>query len=146
MSNKQVLPIHGSKSNAIERIWCIGGNTGWYALNYAWKVRGLIDRLMGGVGLNRGRKHPSEIQVGDSIDFWRVLQADKKSAHLILYAEMKLPGEAWLQFKIEHREGIDFLIQTATFRPKGVLGRMYWYSLAPFHFFIFKSIAKKIAG
>jgi hypothetical protein len=146
LSNKQIVPIHSPKNDVIERIWRIGGDTGWYALNYAWKIRGLIDRLIGGIGLNRGRRHPSEIQVGDSIDFWRVLRADKEPTHLILYAGMKLPGEAWLQFTIENRENTDYLIQTATFRPKGILGRIYWYSLAPFHFFIFRRMAKKIAG
>ncbi|KAG6558667.1 Protein of unknown function (DUF2867) [Candidatus Rhabdochlamydia oedothoracis] len=144
--NKQIVPLHNSKNTVIERIWCIGGNTNWYALNWCWKIRGLMDRLIGGVGLNRGRRHPSEIQVGDAIDFWRVLRADKKNANLILYAGMKLPGEAWLQFKIENKENKDFLIQTATFRPKGVLGRVYWYALAPFHFFIFRKMAKKISG
>lgn len=92
--NKQIVPLCSPKADVIKRIWCIGGNTGWYAFNWAWKIRGFIDRLAGGIGLNRGRKHPSEIQAGDSIDFWRVLYADKKSAHLILYAGMKLPGEA----------------------------------------------------
>ncbi len=144
--NKQTVPLHCSKNTVMERIWCIGGNTGWYALNWSWKIRGLMDRLIGGVGLNRGRRHPSEIQVGDAIDFWRVLRADKKGANLILYAGMKLPGEAWLQFKIENRENKDFLIQTATFRPKGILGRVYWYVLAPFHFLIFRRMAKKIAS
>lgn len=144
--NKQIVPLYSSKNTVIEKIWCIGGNTGWYALNWSWKIRGLMDRLIGGVGLNRGRRHPSEIQVGDAIDFWRVLRADKKTANLILYAGMKLPGEAWLQFKIENRDNKDFLIQTATFRPKGILGRVYWYVLAPFHFFIFRRMAKKIAS
>lgn len=144
--NKQIVPLHSSKNTVIEKIWCIGGNTGWYTLNWSWKIRGMIDRLIGGVGLNRGRRHPSEIQVGDAIDFWRVLRADKKNADLILYAGMKLPGEAWLQFKIENKKNKDFLIQTATFRPKGILGRVYWYALAPFHFFIFRRMAKKIAS
>jgi hypothetical protein len=98
------------------------------------------------VGLNRGRRHPFEIQVGDSIDFWRVILADKEKGHLILYAGMKLPGEAWLQFDIEEKNEELFLIQTAIFRPKGILGRLYWYALIPFHFFIFKKMAKTIAG
>lgn len=146
LTNQQIIPLCSPKIVVIERIWCIGGATGWYALNWSWKMRGLIDRLIGGVGLNLGRRHPSEIQLGDTIDFWRVLHADKKKANLILYAEMKLPGEAWLQLKIENRENRNFLIQTATFRPKGVLGRAYWYVLAPFHFFIFRRMAKKIAS
>ncbi|MGL5263802.1 MAG: SDR family oxidoreductase [Candidatus Rhabdochlamydia sp.] len=146
LTNQQIIPLSSHKSIVIERIWCIGGATGWYALNWSWRVRGLIDRLIGGVGLNLGRRHPFEIQAGDTIDFWRVLLADKKNANLILYAGMKLPGEAWLQFKIENNKNRNFLIQTATFRPKGILGRAYWYVLAPFHFFIFRRMAKKIAS
>ncbi len=142
---KKVL-IRDSKAAAIERIWRIGGSNGYYALNWAWHLRGLLDQMMGGVGLNRGRRHPSEIQVGDSIDFWRVILADKDKGDLILYAGMKLPGEAWLQFNIKQENQDWFLIQTATFRPKGILGRLYWYALIPFHMFIFKKMAKAIAG
>ena len=95
---------------------------------------------MGGAGLNRGRRHPTEIEVGDSIDFWRVVKADKQQGHLILYAEMKLPGEAWLEFNILE----DVLHQTATFRPKGIWGRLYWYAMLPFHFFIFGKMARSL--
>lgn len=112
-------------------------------MNWAWKLRGLLDKLVGGAGLNRGRRHPSKLEVGDSIDFWRVLLADEKKRHLILYAEMKLPGEAWLEFEISETEGT--LRQTATFRPKGFLGRIYWYSLWIFHRLIFKKMAKTLA-
>ena len=133
------LPIEEVKS----RIWSIGGERGWYSMNWAWKLRGLIDQLAGGTGLNRGRRRPSEIEVGDSIDFWRVLLADEKKRHLILYAEMKLPGEAWLEFEID--EDKHLLKQTATFRPKGVWGRLYWYLCLPFHLIIFRNMAKAIA-
>ncbi len=146
LRDKRIVLIKGSKAAAIERIWRIGGTTGYYALNWAWQLRGLLDQMIGGVGLNRGRRHPSEIQVGDSIDFWRVILADKDKGHLILYAGMKVPGEAWLQFKVEQKNQESFLVQTATFRPKGVLGRLYWYALIPFHFFIFRKMAKALAG
>lgn len=142
---KKVL-IKDSKASAIERIWRIGGNTGYYALNWAWYLRGLMDKMIGGVGLNRGRRHPFEIQVGDSIDFWRVILADKEKGHLILYAGMKIPGEAWLEFKVDPKNEGLFLIQKATFRPKGILGRLYWYVLLPFHFFIFRKMANALAG
>lgn len=142
---KRVL-IKDSKAAAIGRIWHIGGSTGYYALNWAWNLRGFLDRIIGGVGLNRGRRHPFEIQVGDSIDFWRVILADKENGHLILYAGMKVPGEAWLQFKVEQKNHEWILVQTATFRPKGILGRLYWYSLIPFHVFIFQKMAKALAG
>jgi uncharacterized protein YbjT (DUF2867 family) len=142
---KKVL-VKDSKAATLERIWCIGGSSGYYALNWAWHLRGFFDRIIGGVGLNRGRRHPSEIKVGDSIDFWRVILADKNHGHLILYAEMKLPGEAWLQFDFKEENNQLFLLQTAIFRPKGVLGRLYWYALIPFHFFIFRKMAKALSG
>ena len=101
-----------------------------------------MDKLFGGVGLRRGRTNPSFINVGDSIDFWRVLYANKEEARLLLFAEMKLPGEAWLEFKIVQ----DKLIQTATFRPLGLTGRLYWYAVFPFHGFIFKGMLKQITN
>lgn len=146
LKDERKVLIKDSKAAAIERVWRIGGSTGYYAFNWAWHLRGLFDQMIGGVGLNRGRRHPSEIQVGDSIDFWRVILADKDHGHLILYAGMKVPGEAWLQFKFEQENHEWFLVQTATFRPKGILGRLYWYALVPFHFFIFKKMAKALAG
>jgi uncharacterized protein YbjT (DUF2867 family) len=146
LKDERRVVVKDSKRAAIERIWRIGGSSGYYAFNWAWHLRGLFDRMIGGVGLNRGRRHPFEIQVGDSVDFWRVILADKDKGHLILYAGMKLPGQAWLQFKFEEKNEQLFLVQRATFRPKGLLGRLYWYALIPFHFFIFKKMAKALAG
>lgn len=146
LKDERRVLIKDSKTAAIERIWRIGGSTGYYALNWAWHLRGLFDQMIGGVGLNRGRRHPFEIQVGDSIDFWRVIRADKENGDLILFAGMKVPGEAWLQFKFEQKNHQWFLVQRATFRPKGILGRLYWYALVPFHFFIFRKMAKALAG
>ena len=98
--------------------------------------------MAGGVGLRRGRKSPTEIYSGDALDFWRVLLADKKEKRLLLYAEMKLPGEAWLEFKIIDNT----LYQIATFRPLGILGRLYWYAVLPFHGFIFKGMIHNITS
>ena len=126
-----------------EKIWSIGGSRGWYSMNWAWRLRGLFDQLIGGAGLNRGRRHPKDLQVGDTIDFWRVILADDKKEHLILYAEMKLPGEAWLDFQIDPNKRL--YIQTATYRPKGVWGRLYWYLLFPIHRVIFQNMAHAIA-
>ncbi|SHG38721.1 Uncharacterized conserved protein YbjT, contains NAD(P)-binding and DUF2867 domains [Salegentibacter echinorum] len=126
----------------LERIWSIGGLNGWYYGNWLWKFRGYIDKLFGGVGLRRGRTNPDEIAAGDSLDFWRVLLADKKEKRLLLFAEMKVPGEAWLEFCIDEN---DVLHQTATFRPKGIWGRLYWYSMYPFHYFIFEGMCNSIA-
>lgn len=128
--------------STINKIWKIGGTTGWYYGNWLWRLRGILDKMFGGVGLRRGRTSVSSINVGDSIDFWRVLYANKKEGRLLLFAEMKLPGEAWLEFQV-----IDgSLRQTATFRPLGLLGRLYWYSVLPFHGFIFRGMLKKLTN
>ncbi len=126
----------------LDRIWRIGGETGWYYANWLWRLRGFIDKLYGGVGLRRGRTNVNGIQPGDSLDFWRVLYASKEEKRLLLFAEMKLPGEAWLEFQIRDNE----LFQTATFRPRGLLGRLYWYSVLPLHGLIFKGMARRLAG
>jgi uncharacterized protein YbjT (DUF2867 family) len=136
--------ITGSTDQVLENIWSIGGNRGWYYGNLLWKIRGFLDKLAGGVGLRRGRTNTREIYTGDTLDFWRVLAADKINKRLLLYAEMKLPGEAWLEFHITSTGGKSYLQQTATFRPKGVLGRLYWYSVLPFHFFVFDGMIKNI--
>ncbi len=127
-----------------DNIWAIGGSRGWYYGNFLWKIRGMMDRIVGGVGLRRGRRSPTDLKAGDSLDFWRVILADKNTGRLLLFAEMKLPGEAWLEFRIRKKGGQDFLIQKATFRPHGLYGRLYWYMLLPFHLFIFKGMAKNI--
>jgi uncharacterized protein YbjT (DUF2867 family) len=137
----RTLPIEDREAS-IAKIWSIGGNTGWYRGNWLWKLRGFIDKLFGGVGLRRGRTNPTAINVGDTIDFWRVLYASKDEGRLLLLAEMKLPGEAWLEFKVVK----DTVVQTATFRPLGLAGRLYWYSVLPFHGFIFKGMIKEIAS
>jgi hypothetical protein len=99
---------------------------------------------MGGVGLRRGRTNAHTINTGDTLDFWRVLAADKQNKRLLLYAEMKLPGEAWLEFQINIKEGKPYLQQTATFRPIGLPGRLYWYAVLPFHFFVFDGMAENV--
>ena len=129
----------------LHNIWSIGGAKGWYYGNTLWRVRGLMDKFMGGVGLRRGRTNSSEIHRGDALDFWRVLIADKKNKRLLLYAEMKLPGEAWLEFRIMKKHNKIQLRQTATFRPIGLWGRLYWLSVLPFHYFIFNGMIKNLA-
>ncbi|MGB5428473.1 SDR family oxidoreductase [Eudoraea sp.] len=126
----------------LKNIWKIGGDNGWYYGNWLWRFRGFIDKLTGGVGLRRGRTHPDKIFPGDSLDFWRVLLADKKNKRLLLFAEMRLPGEAWLEFRIDEDS---VLHQTATFRPRGLKGRLYWYSVLPFHYFIFGGMIRNLA-
>jgi uncharacterized protein YbjT (DUF2867 family) len=127
---------------ALNRIWSIGGKNGYYYADFLWKIRGNMDKLMGGVGLRRGRTNPDTIYSGDALDFWRVLVADKEEKRLLLFAEMKVPGEAWLEFEIDANNVIH---QTATFRPRGLTGRLYWYSMLPFHYFIFNGMIRHIA-
>ena len=138
--------IKTSVEQVMNNIWSIGGERGWYYADWLWSIRGFLDKLFGGVGLRRGRTNKNEIFSGDTLDFWRVLVADKQNKRLLLYAEMKLPGEAWLEFKIINTDEKNYLQQTATFRPRGLLGRLYWYSVLPFHFFVFDGMAKNIVS
>lgn len=133
-----------NSKEVLANIWSIGGDRGWYYLDWLWNLRGLIDQLVGGVGTRRGRRSGNKIYAGDALDFWRVILADKKNKRLLLYAEMKLPGEAWLEFKIIERKGTKFLSQVATFRPNGLWGRLYWWLMWPFHLFIFNGMAKNL--
>ncbi|HMO41021.1 MAG TPA: SDR family oxidoreductase [Saprospiraceae bacterium] len=137
---KRTIPSE-TTTQVLDNIWRIGGQHGWYYGNWLWRFRGFLDKLVGGVGLRRGRTHPTEISAGDALDFWRVLVADRHEKRLLLYAEMKLPGEAWLEFHIQNNE----LRQTATFRPYGIWGRAYWFAVLPFHYFIFNGMIDRIA-
>jgi len=154
ISKHAEVPIHGcffdyrklhigDSEKTLKKIWSIGGKTGWYYGDWLWGIRGFIDKLFGGVGLRRGRKNLTEISPGDALDFWRVLIADKAEKRLLLFAEMKLPGEAWLEFRIDNN---NILHQTATFRPLGLWGRLYWYIMMPFHGYIFNGMLRNIAG
>jgi uncharacterized protein YbjT (DUF2867 family) len=153
LSRYAEVPVHGcffdyrklhvaDSEKVIHRIWSIGGSNGWYYADWLWGIRGFIDKLFGGVGLRRGRKNQNEISPGEALDFWRVLIADRREKRLLLFAEMKLPGEAWLEFRIDNQ---NVLHQTATFRPLGLWGRLYWYSVLPFHGFIFRGMIRNIA-
>jgi len=146
LRDKQVVPLTADREQVVNAVWSVGGKNGWPSMNWAWKVRGVTDRLVGGIGTRRGRRHPSELFPGDALDFWRVLLADREndenSARLILSAEMKVPGEAWLDFEITEDE----LVQTATFRPRGLFGRLYWYSVLPFHLILFPRMAERLAA
>jgi uncharacterized protein YbjT (DUF2867 family) len=142
--DKREKEITTNIDGVFDNIWSIGGERGWYYCDWLWHLRGFLDKLFGGVGLRRGRTNKNEVHTGDTLDFWRVLAADKDKKRLLLYAEMKLPGEAWLEFKILEKNGKSFLLQTATFRPKGLLGRIYWYSVLPFHYFVFDGMAENL--
>ncbi|MCF8243592.1 MAG: SDR family oxidoreductase [Saprospiraceae bacterium] len=136
--------VTGQEPQVLDRIWSIGGQQGWYYGDFLWKIRGLLDRMVGGVGLRRGRTHSDQLHPGDSLDFWRVLIADRAGKRLLLYAEMKLPGEAWLEFCITEKAGESVLTQTATFRPRGLWGRLYWLAMLPFHFFLFGGMVGRL--
>ncbi|MEY3368846.1 MAG: hypothetical protein RI973_2001 [Bacteroidota bacterium] len=138
------MTVTGREEYVLDRIWRIGGTTGWYYGNFLWQLRGFLDKLSGGVGLRRGRTNPDKIFAGDALDFWRVLAADRDKGRLLLFAEMKLPGEAWLEFKLVRKGNKTELHQTATFRPKGVWGRIYWYAVTPLHYFVFNGMIRNI--
>lgn len=122
----------------------LGGQRGWMVYNWAWRLRGLMDSMVGGVGFRRGRRHKDELRAGEALDFWRV-EALEENRMLRLRAEMKVPGRAWLQFRIEPLEdGSSRLTQTAFFAPKGLFGPIYWYSLYPIHGLIFSALIRKI--
>lgn len=145
IDSQSLIIDESQKDKTINNIWSIGGDRGWYYWNPLWKIRGYFDKVVGGVGLRRGRRSPDQLLAGDALDFWRVLVADRQEMRLLLYAEMKLPGEAWLEFNLKlQNEGYYKLTQTATFRPQGLLGRLYWYSVLPFHLFIFKGMINRI--
>jgi len=123
----------------------LGGERGWLYLNWTWRVRGWIDKLVGGVGLRRGRRHPDELRVGESLDFWRV-EAIEPDRLLRLRAEMKVPGRAWLEFQsIPQPDGCTLLTQTAYFAARGIAGFLYWYLLLPIHTFIFSGMIRKVS-
>ncbi|WP_072680730.1 SDR family oxidoreductase [Arcobacter sp. LA11] len=133
------------KEKVYKSFTSIGGKNGWFDYDFLWVMRGVLDKMIGGVGLKRGRRDQENLRVGESLDFWKVADL-KENERLLLYAQMRLPGTAWLEFKIEDNK----LIQSAYFYPKGVFGRLYWYSLIPLHYFVFtnmiESIIKKAAN
>ncbi len=123
----------------------IGGERGWLYMDWAWGIRGWLDKAVGGVGLRRGRRHPDEIRAGESLDFWRVEDVEKDRL-LLLRAEMKLPGKAWLKFESQPQDGKTLLIVTAYFAPYGLFGFLYWYAMWPFHKFIFDGLTRRVAS
>ncbi len=141
---RRQLKASASPQQVYKAFCSLGGDTGWLAFNWAWRMRGFFDRMIGGVGLRRGRRHPSDLRVGDALDFWRV-EAIEANRMLRLRAEMKVPGKAWLDFKVEStKTGETVLTQTAYFAPKGLSGSLYWYLLYPIHGLIFSSLIRHI--
>jgi len=136
----KVLPVD-DPDRVMNNIWALGGEQGYYYANWLWRIRGGMDRMVGGVGLSRGRNNKDYLARGEALDFWRVIYDSKKERRLLLFGELKVPGEAWLEFRID-RDNI--LHQVATFRPHGIWGRLYWLFTSPFHYFIFNGMIRNL--
>lgn len=128
-----------SPAKVYQSVLTIGGEKGWYTYHFLWRIRGALDKAVGGYGLGRGRRNPKELRIGDALDFWKVADL-KENKRVLLVAQMKLPGKAWLEFVIEE----DRLVQTAHYYPNGLWGRLYWYVTNPFHNLVFQDLAEKI--
>jgi hypothetical protein len=142
--NLQRFEANVSTLELFDKVRRIGGDVGWYYADFLWEIRGWMDRAIGGVGIRRGRRDPVSVRIGDAIDFWRVSDV-VPGRRLLLHAEMIVPGDAWLEFRVvpideTHSE----LIQTAYFRPSPFWGRAYWYACYPLHLFVFQGMARGI--
>ncbi|MGC8722925.1 MAG: SDR family oxidoreductase [Acidobacteriota bacterium] len=146
MSETRTLTVAAAPETLFQVVASIGGEQGWYYANVLWRLRGALDRLCGGVGLRRGRRHPSKLHVGEALDFWRV-EAWEEPKTIRLRAEMRVPGRAWLQFSVlPAKDGCSsVLIQKALFAPRGLFGFLYWYGLYPIHGALFSGMAAAIA-
>ena len=142
--DSRTVRVGTTPSRAFATIQRIGGETGWYSWNWLWHVRGYLDLLAGGVGMRRGRRSPTNLRVGDTVDFWRV-EVIEPERRLRLAVEMKLPGRAWLEFEVQGEGSSSTIRQTAIFDPVGLLGRAYWYLLYPFHELVFAGMLRGIA-
>ena len=143
LRDTRIIPFtSGERQEDVFQSACaVGGSTGWFKYNYLWRIRGALDKIIGGYGLNRGRRINGELRVGDALDFWKVADI-KKDKRLLLYAQMKIPGQAWLEFDVQP----DQLVQTAHFLPRGVWGRLYWYAVLPLHHFVFSDLARTVVS
>jgi len=140
LMDRQSMNLDSIPKESVYRTFCsIGGKEGWFGYDWLWEIRGWMDKMLGGAGLNRGRRDTLKLRIGESVDFWRVEDLIPNE-RLLLYAQMKVPGKAWLEFKIKGNE----LVQTAYFYPRGLWGRIYWYSLTPVHYLVFKNMIQSI--
>ena len=144
LKDKKVRTTDASIKSLWEAIEEIGGENGWYGADFLWYLRGLLDRMIGGVGLRRGRRDPIHLRVGESLDFWRVESLVPEQS-LKLYAEMILPGKAWLEFRISKLpNGKSEVVQEASFSPRGLGGQLYWYAVLPLHIFVFPTMIRNL--
>ena len=142
--DSRTIQVEASAKDAFLPIRRIGGEVGWYCADWLWRLRGALDLLIGGIGMRRGRRHPDHLRVGDTVDCWRV-EAIEPDRRLLLAAEMKLPGRAWLEFEVTEAEGKSTIRQTAMFDPVGLLGRLYWLLVFPLHQYVFDGMLRGIA-
>jgi hypothetical protein len=143
--DRQVVPTDAETEQVFWAFSRIGGGVGYYGLDWAWRIRGLLDRAVGGPGLRRGRRHPNELRVGEVVDCWRVEEVEP-GRRLRLRGELKIPGEAWLEWETRDTEFGADLIQTAWFRPRGWRGRLYWYGMLVAHRIVFPRMARRVAA
>ena len=142
--DSRTVSVAAPAAAAFATIQAIGGSSGWHGWNWLWHLRGFLDMLVGGVGMRRGRPHPTRLRVGDTVDFWRV-EALEPGRRLRLAAEMRLPGRAWLEFEVAEVGPATTIQQTAIFDPVGLFGRVYWYALFPVHQLVFTGMLRGIA-
>lgn len=139
-TDRQIIPLYPNEDAQVYRTFCsVGGKRGWFGYDFLWRIRGAIDKLVGGFGLSRGRRDPQHLRIGDSIDFWKVVDL-QENKRLLLFAQMKVPGIAWLEFLIKENH----FYQTAYFYPHGLAGRLYWFLLTPLHVLVFKTMANNL--
>jgi hypothetical protein len=141
--DSRTIAVRASAPELFAAVRRIGGQTGWYAYDGLWKLRGWIDLLLGGAGMRRGRPHAEQLRVGDTVDCWRVVDLESER-RLRLAAEMRLPGRAWLEFEVSSRGHVSHLHQTAVFEPSGVSGLLYWYGIYPLHALVFRGMLRGI--
>ncbi|MCY4415548.1 MAG: SDR family oxidoreductase [Chloroflexi bacterium] len=141
----RTVVVPAPPQSAFSPISKIGGDTGWYCANYLWSIRGFLDLLTGGVGVRRGRRDPDRLAVGDTVDWWRV-ESYEPGRRVKLFAEMRMPGRAWLEFEVSPHDQGSLIRQTAEFDPVGLAGLIYWYSLWPLHSYVFRGMIRGIAA
>lgn len=143
--DSRMVEVHAPPSKAFAPVRRIGGTTGWYYADWLWQVRGVLDRMMGGIGMRRGRRDPDQLAVGDTVDCMRVerFQPDRL---LRLAFEMRIPGRAWLEFEVNRNGSGTTIRQTAIYEPGGVIGRLYWYLTYPAHRLVFAGMIRRIAA
>jgi uncharacterized protein YbjT (DUF2867 family) len=143
LRDTRIIPFNSGErqEDVFQSVCAIGGENGWFRYNFLWRIRGAMDKLVGGYGLSRGRRSNTDLRIGDALDFWKVVDL-KPGKRLLLHAQMKVPGEAWLEFDVQPEQ----LVQTAHFHPKGLWGRLYWYSVLPLHHFVFSNLAKTVVN